>query len=141
MSTITPKEGEKMDFIKNFIFGNREPAYTDKLPNQISLTCRVLVGGYLLYLSYQLKDSGINAANAKSQMLFICAIVIFSVFAALMIYDVARNYFIGRYAGGKLDLGERPDEHLDGKSHEDYDDVVTEDEAVEAIATEDEEHE
>ena len=45
-----------------------------------------------------------------------------------------RNFVIGRYPGGKLDLGENPDNALDAKDADDYDDVVTEDEALEEYA-------
>ena len=54
--------------------------------------------------------------------------------SVLFLYDSLRNFVIGRYPGGKLDLGENPDNALDPKDADDYDDVVTEDEALEEYA-------
>lgn len=124
-----------MDKIKQFFLGNRELAYSDKLPNQLLLTCRTLVGGYLFYLAYELKDS-VKNGDEKMRVILIVAIVVFAVFGALFLYDSLRNLIIGRYVGGKLDLGERPENYLDGKTDEDFDDVVTEDEAIEEYAAE-----
>lgn len=125
-----------MDKIKTFILGNREPAYTNKLPNQLMLTCRVVVGGYLLYLAKGLVQDYSKTTSSTMSIVMIVAIVAFSVFGFLFLYDSIRNYIIGRYAGGKLDLGEDPNNFLDGKNEDDYDDVVTEDEALEEYASE-----
>jgi len=126
-----------MDKIKEFIYGKREPAYTDKLPNQLLLTCRTLVGGYLFYLAYGLKDSIISPeTEIKMRVIYIIVVIVFALFGAAFIYDSVRNLMIGRYVGGKLDLGERPENYLDGKTDEDFDDVITEDEALEEYASE-----
>lgn len=120
--------------IKLFILGNREPAYTNKLPNQLALGCRAIVGAYVLYLAKGLVDD-YSTSNTKSmQIIVIAAIVLFTVCGVLFLYDAIRNYVIGRYPGGKLDLGENPDNSLDGKDADDYDDVITEDEAMEEYA-------
>lgn len=124
-----------MEKIKLFIFGNREPAYTNKLPNQIALGCRAVVGAYLLYLAKGLVDGFKTAESSNMRAIVLTAIIVFSVCGALFMYDAIRNYAIGRYPGGKLDLGENPENSLDGKDYEDYDDVVTEDEAIEEFAT------
>ena len=127
-----------MEKIKLFIFGNREPAYTNKLPNQLSLGCRAVVGAYLIYLAKGLiKDLAKNTTapySTNMKAILIAAIVIFIVSGALLLYDALRNFVIGRYPGGKLDLGENPDNALDAKDADDYDDVVTEDEALEEYA-------
>lgn len=127
-----------MEKIKLFIFGNREPAYTNKLPNQLSLGCRAIVGVYLIYLAKGLiKDLAKNTTapySTNMKAILIAAIVIFIVSGALLLYDALRNFVIGRYPGGKLDLGENPDNALDAKDADDYDDVVTEDEALEEYA-------
>lgn len=127
-----------MEKIKLFIFGNREPAYTNKLPNQLSLGCRAIVGAYLIYLAKGLiKDLAKNTTapySTNMKAILIAAIVIFIVSGALLLYDALRNFVIGRYPGGKLDLGENPDNALDAKDADDYDDVVTEDEALEEYA-------
>lgn len=127
-----------MEKIKMFIFGNREPAYTNKLPNQLSLGCRAIVGAYLIYLAKGLiKDLAKNTTapySTNMKAILIAAIVIFIVSGALLLYDALRNFVIGRYPGGKLDLGENPNNALDAKDADDYDDVVTEDEALEEYA-------
>lgn len=127
-----------MEKIKMFIFGNREPAYTNKLPNQLSLGCRAVVGAYLIYLAKELiKGMANNTSSTYStnmKVIIISAVVLFIVCGALFLYDSLRNFAIGRYPGGKLDLGENPDNALDAKDEDDYDDVVTEDEALEEYA-------
>ena len=50
-------------------------------------------------------------------------------------YSLSVDGVIGK-AAGKLDLGEDPNNFLDGKNEDDYDDVVTEDEALEEYASE-----
>lgn len=124
-----------MDKIKLFIFGNREPAYTNKLPNQIALGCRAVVGAYLIYLAKGLKDGFKTAASTNMRIIILVAMILFAVCGGIFLYDALRNYVIGRYPGGKLDLGEDPDNFLDGKDAEDYDDVITEDEALEEYAS------
>lgn len=119
-----------MEKIKEFIFGNREPAYSNRLPTQILLAIRVLVGGYILYLAKGLLDGRKDAESFRMLVIVTIAIVVFCVFGVLLIYDAARNYIIGRYVGGKLDLGEMPDD--DTMTH---DDIVTETEALEESVT------
>lgn len=111
-----------MNKIIEFFLGNRTPAYTNKLPNQFSLTCRVLVGGYVAYLGMSLKDAIKNAETANSRIIFIVALVLFTVIGVLLAYCALRDLIIGRVAGGKLDLGdeeedifEEPDDKIDGE--------------------------
>lgn len=99
-----------MDVIKKFFLGNREPAYSDKLPTQLLLGCRALVGGYLYYTIAGLKDGILNPESQRMQIFLIAAAVLFAVFGGLLLYDSLRNFAIGRYVGGKLDLGEKPSE-------------------------------
>lgn len=125
-----------MDKLKLFILGNREPAYSNKLSTQLLLSCRALVGGYLLYLGYGLIEGIQTAETSKMRTIIIVAIIAFFAFGGLFFYDNVRNLMIGRYVGGKLDLGDNPNNALDCRDEEDYDDVVTEDEAVEEMAAE-----
>ena len=101
-----------MDKIKKFIYGNREPAYSDRLPTQLLLICRALVGGYVIYLASGVVQGLSNTKSTKEFALFLGAVIIFVVFGVIFIFDSARNYYIGRYVGGKLDLGEKPSENL-----------------------------
>lgn len=125
-----------MDKIKEFFLGNREPAYSNKLPNQLLLTCRALVGGYVIYLAMGLIDGLKDSESEKMVIISTVAIVVFVICGGLFLYDSLRNLVIGRYVGGKLDLGENPEVTLDGKDADDFDDVVTEDEAIEEYAAE-----
>lgn len=123
-----------MEKIKLFIFGNREPVYTNKLPNQLALGCRAIVGAYLIYLAKGLLKDYAKSSSTNMRVIVILAIVLFTVCGFIFLYDALRNFVIGRYPGGKLDLGENPDNALDAKDADDYDDVVTEDEALEEYA-------
>jgi len=123
-----------MEKLKKFFLGDREPAYSNKLPNQLLLSCRALVGGYLYYLAYGLIDGVKTAETTNMRIILIVAIIVFAVFGFIFLYASMRNLIIGRYVGGKLDLGESPNNSLDGKDEDDYDDVITEDEAVEEMA-------
>ena len=111
-----------MNKIKEFFLGNRTPAYANRLANQFSLTCRVLVGGYVAYLGMGLRDAIKNAETATNRIVFIAALVFFTVVGALLVYCAVRDLIIGRYVGGKLDLGdeeedifEEPDDKIDGE--------------------------
>jgi len=112
-----------MDKIKAFFTGDKTPEYSDKLPTQLLLTCRTLVGGYLYYIAYGLKDGIMNPESQKMQMALIAAVIVFLVFGFLFMYASLRNLVLGRYVGGKLDLGERPsaEENISGAEE-----VVTE---------------
>lgn len=125
-----------MEKIKLFILGNREPAYSDKLPSQLILTCRALVGGYLIYLAKGLADGLNKSENEKMLPALIIAGVVFVIFGFYFFYVSVRNLVIGRYVGGKLDLGDNPETTLDGRDADDFDDVITEDEALEEVVSE-----
>lgn len=99
-----------MERIIQFLIGSKEPDYEDKLPSPISLTCRALVGGYLLYLMYGLLDGVKNPTDQTMLIVMIIAIVVFTVAGGLLLYVSLRDYARGRFIGGKLDLGERPKE-------------------------------
>lgn len=98
-----------MDKIKEFFIGNRTPAYTDKLPTKLLLGCRAIVGGYLAYTVYGLMESYMNPEITEDKTYLIVFSVIFSIAAFILLYMSARDFMIGRYMGGSLDLGERPE--------------------------------
>ncbi|MDO4187814.1 MAG: hypothetical protein Q4D29_02380 [Lachnospiraceae bacterium] len=97
-----------MERIKAFFVGDRTPAYSDKLPTQLLLTCRTLVGGYLYYITYGIRDGIVNPESQKMQIALIVAAIVFLIFGFIFMYASLRNLVIGRYVGGKLDLGDRP---------------------------------
>ena len=125
-----------MEKILEFFLGNRKPDYSEKLPAQITILCRGLVGGYLIYLVKGLAKDYASIETNTMRIIVTCAIIIFSICGFVFLYTSLRNYAIGRYVGGKLDLGENPDNALDGKDADDYDDEITEDEALEEYAAE-----
>lgn len=86
---------------------NQDKKSTDKnLPSQISLTARVLVGGYLLYISYSLADSFINGQDAHKYMLG-AFIVFFTIAGMLLIIFSGRDLVRGKYVNGKMDNNEK----------------------------------
>lgn len=93
-----------MDKVIQFFLGNREPAHKDKLGTQLSLMARLLVGGYVFYLGYGLRDAVSTADGMGKAILFICIIAVFSIAGGILAYISLRDLIIGRYVGGKLDL-------------------------------------
>lgn len=82
---------------------NSDKGSTDKnLPSQISLMARVLVGGYLLYISYSLVDSFINSQDAHKYMLG-AFIAFFAIAGILLILFSGRDLVRGKYVNGKMD--------------------------------------
>ena len=115
-----------MERIKAFFMGNRTPEYSDKLPTQLLLTCRTLVGGYLYYITYGIKDGILNPESQKMQLALIVAAIVFLVFGFIFMYASLRNLVIGRYVGGKLDLGDRPSGVVDEEASEEKSELVVE---------------
>lgn len=101
-----------MSFWKTFFMGDRTPAYSNKLPGQFVLTARLIVGGYVLYLAYGLKDAVINAENSFKAGGFLIAIICFVICGGYFTYASLRDYVIGRFVGGKLDLGDEPEDDI-----------------------------
>lgn len=99
--------------LNKFLKGDRTPTYSDSLSTQVALTCRVIVGGYLLYLAYGLLGSVFNAENAFKQVMFAIAMMCFTLCGAYFTYSSGRDLIIGRYVGGKLDLGQKPEEEVE----------------------------
>jgi len=111
--------------LNKFFTGDRTPTYKEKLSTQLALTCRVIVGGYLLYLAYGLKDSVMNAEYAFRSIMFLIALLLFALAGAYFTYTSARDLLIGRYVGGKLDLGEEPKEEVETELSEEKDETIS----------------
>lgn len=99
-----------MDKIKEFFLGNREMAKTEKLQTQLVLMARLLVGGYVVYLGKGLVDAVKTADTPAKQALFALVVTVFCVVGGILVYISIRDLAIGRYVGGKLDIGESEDE-------------------------------
>ena len=73
-----------------------------RLPGQSSLMIRILVGGYLLYLSYSLLDGFINGSDMNKYMLG-AFMIAFAIIGVLLIIFSGRDLYQGKYIGGKMD--------------------------------------
>lgn len=120
-----------MNKILEFFLGNRTPAYSNKLSNQFSLTCRVLVGGYVAYLGMGLKDAVKNATTSTNRAMFLIALIVFAVVGALLVYASIRDFILGRYVGGKLDLGEEPEDEEVHDEIDIYEEIIEAEENTE----------
>lgn len=102
-----------MEKVIQFFTGDKTPVHTDKLRTQLAIIARILVGGYVVYLGYGLKDAVKNAMATGEGVWFIVAFIVFIVAGGLLCYSGLRDYAIGRYVGGKLDLGSENEEVVD----------------------------
>jgi len=70
----------------------------DKLPTKFQVICRIVVGGYLLYLVYKLyKDGAVVNTSGGERIIMIAAMVLFSVAG---VYAIVRGLMI--YKKGKF---------------------------------------
>ena len=67
-------------------------------PTQVVLTIRTIVGGYLMYLAYQIITSG-NPINAFMWI----AVGIFIIAGAALVIMSVKHFICGEYEGGKKD--------------------------------------
>ncbi len=67
-------------------------------PTQVVLTIRTIVGGYLVYLAYQIITSG----NEISTWMW-AAVILFIVAGAALVVMSVKHFICGEYEGGKKD--------------------------------------
>ena len=67
-------------------------------PTQMALTIRAIVGGYLVYLAYQLITS-----ESETTPLIWAAIAVFIIAGAGLVIMSVKHYIAGEYEGGKKD--------------------------------------
>lgn len=82
---------------------NKKPVY----PTQTMLCIRVIVAGYLLYLSYDLFVTR-EASSIKLWQL----ILILAIFVICSVYIIANSIYLfvkGMYVGGKADVEKEPE--------------------------------
>lgn len=85
--------------------GKKKAGY---LPTRLSLTIRLLVAAYLVYIVYSLK--GVNEKYAGTELVFfIIAMVAFSIIAVFLIIHSLRALSTGRYVGGAMDTDSMDD--------------------------------
>jgi len=75
-----------------------------KLPTPMMLFMRVLVGGYLVYTSYEVYV-GTKTDGNPGAFFIICAVV-FAIVGAVAVVLGLRELIKGRYAGGPLDISD-----------------------------------
>lgn len=74
------------------------------MPTKIMLTIRLIVGGYLIYLAYDIRES---VFSPDGNIVFIIAAIIFIVCGGIIVAFSARDLLTGRYLGGPLDTSEQ----------------------------------
>lgn len=72
-------------------------------PTSMMLFIRVFIGGYLMYLSYQLTTGGENSMNRAVSMAFV---VLFSLAGIALIIISLKMMIKGEYQGGMADFDE-----------------------------------
>lgn len=101
---------------------------------QGQLVMRMIVGGYLDYLAYDLFKQ--RAASSMKPVVMWIFIVFFTVIGTYFLGKALYLYIIGAYKGGKLDPGEDEEEETDSEEIliiEDAEDVSATDETEEVI--------
>ncbi len=80
-----------------------------KLPTKVTLTIRVLVGGYLLYTAYSLREA-IQTSVGREHIFFLLFTVLFVLCGVFLVLHSGRELLRGRYVGGALDETEEAEE-------------------------------
>ncbi len=78
---------------------------TKYLPPKFSLTIRVLVGAYVIYLSYGLID-GVVGGEGRDKYFLGIFMVAFAVIGLLLVFFSGRDLLRGKYVGGEMDAGD-----------------------------------
>ncbi len=78
---------------------------TKYLPPKFSLTIRILVGAYVIYLSYGLMD-GVVGGEGRDKYFLGIFMVAFAVIGLLLVFFSGRDLLRGKYVGGEMDAGE-----------------------------------
>ena len=73
------------------------------LPTQAVLAIRAIVGGYVMYLAYQIITSG----NEITPLMW-AAVALFIVAGAFLVIMSIKHFILGEYQGGKADHGDEP---------------------------------
>lgn len=78
---------------------------TQYLPPKFSLTIRVLVGAYVIYLSYGLID-GVVGGEGRDKYFLGAFMIAFAVIGLLLLFFSGRDLLQGKYVGGAMDAGD-----------------------------------
>lgn len=77
------------------------------LPNQSMLAIKVVLGGYLVYLAYDVMSTEILSGPRIGITLF-C--ILFVIAGIMLLFTTIRSFIRGEYVGGKADFTEDEDE-------------------------------
>lgn len=86
---------------------DKENDNTSYLPNKVTLILRVMVGGYLVYTAWSLKDS-FQTHTGTELAFFIIFAVLFALIGAFLLIVSGYALYKGKYAGGTMDRPEMP---------------------------------
>lgn len=86
---------------------NKDKKTKNSLPNQSMLAIRAVVGGYLIYLAYDILSTESVTAPRIGMILF-C--ILFVVAGIVLITTTLRSFVKGEYIGGKADYTEDENE-------------------------------
>jgi len=115
------KEAEDADLKK------RNP---DRLPTKFQIICRIIVGGYLLYLVFKLyKDGALIRTSGTQKILIIVAMVVFT---AAGIYSLVRGFLA--YKNGKFFDPKSDDFSEEGMAEKEAEKIEEEKREAEAVA-------
>lgn len=103
---------------------NNENKTKRYLPNQSMLTIRIVVGGYLVYLAYDIVSTEALAVPRIGIILFS---ILFAVAGAVLVITNIRSFIKGEYIGGKADFTE--DEYEEESNQPVIDDNVNDDDS------------
>ena len=92
-------EEKNTEIIETVEEAETEPEKKSNYPTQVALTIRAIVGGYVVYLAYQI----ITSKNALTVPMWIAAGVFIVAGIALVVMSV-KHYICGEYEGGKKDI-------------------------------------
>ena len=83
------------------------------MPTQGMLVARVLVGGYLVYLSYSLLQG--KEEGSMNPILLWGAVIVFALVGLFLLFKAIYSFAVGFYKGGKLDTSASEDTEVQGE--------------------------
>ena len=76
---------------------------SSNLPPMFSLSVRILVAAYVLYLAYGLFQN-LGSYEGSRKYVFLFTAVVFTVISCVLLFFSIKAYIKGAYVGGKLDI-------------------------------------
>ena len=111
----------------------KQPAF---LPRKGSLNLRLIGGGYLLYLCYQL-GKGLSETKQNQKLIMMAAIVVFAVVGVIIFVTSLKALKEGRFVGGAMDhsedMAENTEENVTENIIENTTEVASEETTQEVI--------